>query len=67
MNEDWKKYLAASGAIQDDSGMTRFNDLSAVDCHAGNFICDLSHFSTVVVAGPDAIEFMQYQRFKVAI
>lgn len=63
MNENWKTFLQQNGASQDNNGLFIFND-GFNDCQLADnsdIICDLSHFSTVVFAGPDAAEFMQGQ------
>ena len=63
MNKDWKEFLLTNGADQDDSGIIQFDDASVSNKKAatGNSICDLSHFSTLVIAGEDAQPFMQGQ------
>lgn len=63
MNNDWKNYLLQNGAKQDDGGLFIFDDsFSARQLPDGsNIICDLSHFSTVAIAGGDAAEVMQGQ------
>ena len=63
MNNDWKNHLLHNGATQDDRGLFIFDE-SLADTQIAedsNVLCDLSHFSTVVVAGADAAEFMQGQ------
>ena len=67
MNNDWKNYLLQNAATQDDDGLFIFNDTYSDACsdkgHTDkkNIICDLSHFSTVVIAGGDATDFIQGQ------
>jgi len=63
MNNDWKNYLLQSGATHDDRGLFIFDEsfADARIAEDSNVICDLSHFSTVVIAGADAAEFMQGQ------
>ena len=68
MNNDWKNYLLQNGATvkdskQDDSGLFIFDEgfADAQLAEDSSIICDLSHFSTIVVAGGDASEFMQGQ------
>ena len=63
MNNDWKDYLLQNGAKQDDNALFVFNDVFSdrQDTDNGDIICDLSHFSTVVIAGEDAAEFIQGQ------
>ena len=63
MNNDWKDFLLQNGAKQDDNGLFVFNEIFADNSHANNstIICDLSHFSTMVIAGEDAADFMQGQ------
>ena len=63
MNNDWKDYLLQNGAKQDDNALFVFNDVFSDRQDAGNddIICDLSHFSAVVIAGEDAAEFIQGQ------
>jgi len=63
MNNDWKNHLLQSGATQDDRGLFIFDEsfADAPIAEDSNVICDLSHFSTVVIAGADAAEFMQGQ------
>ena len=63
MNNDWKNFLLKNGANQDESGRFTFNPPysdheSATD---NDCICDLSYFSTIVIAGGDANEFLQGQ------
>lgn len=63
MNNDWKNHLLQNGATQDDRGLFTFNE-SLADTRVAedsNVICDLSHFSAVVIAGADAAEFIQGQ------
>ena len=56
MNIDWKKYLLQNGAEQNDQGQFIFDStVSDTDLtESADIICDLSYFSTVVVAGSDA-------------
>ncbi len=63
MNNDWKDYLLQNGAKQDDNTLFEFNDVFSdrLDTVNGDIICDLSHFSAVVIAGEDAAEFIQGQ------
>lgn len=63
MNIDWKKYLLQNGAEQNDQGQFIFDStVSDTDLtESADIICDLSYFSTVVVAGSDAAEVMQGQ------
>jgi folate-binding protein YgfZ len=63
MNNDWKNYLLSNGATQDDNGLFHFNPDASDNQKAGSkdIICDLSHFSTLVVAGDDAATFLQGQ------
>ena len=63
MNNDWKNHLLQNGATQDDRGLFRFDEgfADAQLAEDSNVICDLSHFSTLVIAGADAAEFMQGQ------
>lgn len=63
MNTDWQNYLLHNGAHQDASGLFVFETSAAANRQdaAHNFICDLSHYSTVVIAGNDAVSFMQGQ------
>ena len=63
MNNDWKEFLLSNGADQDAYGRFRFNDESTDNKKAitTDSICDISHFSTLVVAGDDASFFMQGQ------
>lgn len=67
MNTSWKNYLLQNGAKQDSKGLFVFSDgptsTQLADDLADNktIICDLSHFSTVVLAGGDAAEFIQGQ------
>ena len=55
MNTDWKKYL------QEELSST--TDAASDNKKAGteNIICDLSQYSTIVIAGDDASNFMQGQ------
>jgi len=63
MNNDWKNYLLQNNAKQDDNGLFVFNqpysDNQGDD--KDDIICDLSYFSTIVIAGGDATEFIQGQ------
>ena len=63
MNNDWKNYLLQNGAEQDQDGLfifdSTFSDAGLPE--GSDIICDLSHFSTVVVAGGDAAEVIQGQ------
>jgi len=63
MNNDWKDYLLQNRAEQNADGLFIFNNTfdGAESTEGNNLICDLSHFSTVVVAGNDAAAFMQGQ------
>lgn len=63
MNNDWKIFLLNNGAKQDDDGLFLFDDTYCenVQSNNKNIICDLSHFSTVVIAGEDATDFIQGQ------
>lgn len=67
MNNDWKNYLLQNGAKlsnKDTSdGLFHFNDEASDNQKAGNadVLCDLSHYSTIVLAGDDAKTFMQGQ------
>jgi tRNA-modifying protein YgfZ len=63
MNNDWKDYLLQRGAEQNEDGLFIFdNSFSDTELSEGSdILCDLSHFSTVVVAGNDAAEVMQGQ------
>ena len=63
MNKDWKEFLLTNGEEPDDSGTIQFYDAGVSNKKAatGNSICDLSHFSTLVIAGDDAQPFMQGQ------
>lgn len=63
MNNDWKDFLLTNGAQLLENGTVRFND-EATDHQKAldtDIICDLSHFSTLVIAGEDAKSFMQGQ------
>ncbi|NOQ88528.1 MAG: hypothetical protein GQ550_06345 [Gammaproteobacteria bacterium] len=63
MNNDWKNYLLSKGAQYTEEDAFRFDDDASSNLKAENAdtICDLSHFSTLVVAGDDAADFMQGQ------
>lgn len=63
MNNDWKNYLLSKGANFTEDGGFKFNDESDSNKKAedSDIICDISQFSTLVVAGGDAKEFMQGQ------
>ena len=61
MNNDWKQFLEESGASLAEGGVFRFTGDHQSGLADDGFICDLSHFSTVVIAGPDAVDFMQGQ------
>ena len=63
MNNDWKNYLLSKGANFTEDGGFQFNDESDSNKKAedSDIICDISQFSTLVVAGGDAKEFMQGQ------
>ncbi|MBT8118209.1 MAG: folate-binding protein [Gammaproteobacteria bacterium] len=63
MNNDWKNYLLQNGAEQSQDGLfifdSTFSDAGLAE--GSDIICDLSHFSTVVVAGGDATDVIQGQ------
>ena len=63
MNNDWKNYLLSKDAQLTEDAAFRFNDEADDNLKAErtDIICDLSQFSTLVVAGDDAKEFMQGQ------
>ena len=63
MNNDWKDYLLQHGATRDANGLFVFNEAYCNKQLAedNDILCDISHFSTVVVAGQDAADFMQGQ------
>jgi len=63
MNNDWKNYLLQNGAEQDAEGLFIFDNTysDTGPTESSDIICDLSHFSTVVVAGADATEVIQGQ------
>ncbi len=63
MNNDWKNYLQQNNAKQDDDGRFIFNEPYRDNQHTdeNDIICDLSYFSTIVIAGSDASEFLQGQ------
>lgn len=63
MNNDWKNYLLQHNGKQDEKGLFVFNDNYADEQRSAeeDIICDLSHFSTMVVAGGDAAELLQGQ------
>ncbi len=63
MNNDWKNFLQNNGAKQGDNGLFAFNPPYSDYQNAkdNDCICDLSYFSTVVIAGADANEFLQGQ------
>ena len=63
MNTDWKNYLQDKGAELTEDGAFRFNEAATDNQKAmdTDIICDLSQFSTLVVAGEDAVDFMQGQ------
>lgn len=63
MNNDWKNYLLQNGAVQNDEGLfifdSAFSDSGSAEDE--DIICDLSHLSTIVVAGGDAADVIQGQ------
>ncbi len=63
MNNDWKNYLLQNGAAQNDEGLfvfdSTFSDTGSAEDE--DIICDLSHISTIVVAGGDAADVIQGQ------
>ncbi|MBE9559780.1 MAG: folate-binding protein YgfZ [Proteobacteria bacterium] len=63
MNNDWKNYLLGQGAQHTEEDGFRFDDDASSNLKADNtdILCDLSQFSTVVIAGDDAADFMQGQ------
>ncbi len=63
MNNDWKNYLLQNGAEQNVEGLFIFNNtFSDTELkESSDIICDLSYFSTIVVAGGDAAEVIQGQ------
>ena len=63
MNNDWKNYLLQNNASLDDNDLLVFNDPYVDSQYTSDdtLVCDLSCFSTLVIAGGDAVEFMQGQ------
>jgi len=63
MNTDWKNYLLSKGAELTEDAAFRFDEHTTDNQKAENtdIICDISQFSTLVVAGDDAVDFMQGQ------
>ncbi len=63
MNSDWKNYLLSKGAQLSEHDEIQFKEekTSNNESECQNIICDLSHFSTLVIAGDDAANFMQGQ------
>lgn len=63
MNDDWKNHLLSKGAEYTEASAFHFNDDATDNQKAGctDIICDLSQYSTLVVAGEDAVDFMQGQ------
>jgi len=63
MNNDWKDFLLENGAAANQNNGFDFGDTADdnLKAHNTDVICDLSQFSTLVVAGGDATEFMQGQ------
>jgi len=63
MNNDWKNYLLSKGAQLTEDASFRIDESKADNrkCEDTDIICDLSQYSTLVVAGDDAIDFMQGQ------
>ncbi len=63
MNNDWKNYLLSKGAQLTAENAVQFNDDASHHLKAENtdILCDLSQFSTLVIAGDDAKAFMQGQ------
>jgi folate-binding protein YgfZ len=59
MNNDWKNFLSANGARHNDDASDNASDNAKAT--TSNVLCDLSTYSTLVVAGDDAISFMQGQ------
>ena len=63
MNNDWKNYLLSKKAHLTDNDGIQFKDeiTSNSEAVSQDIICDLSQFSTLVIAGDDAANFMQGQ------
>lgn len=63
MNSDWKNYLLSKEGQPTDDGGTEFKEKKTSNSESENLdtICDLSLFSTIVIAGDDAANFMQGQ------
>jgi len=63
MNKDWNDFLLENGAKIKQQNTFYFSDEASDNQKAENMdvLCDLSQFSTIVVAGGDAAEFMQGQ------
>lgn len=63
MNKDWKDFLLENGAQAKQANTFYFGDEASNNQKAqdGDILCDLSQFSSIVVAGADATEFMQGQ------
>lgn len=68
MNQEWKNFMAGQGAIQGDGqdagkddGCFVFESAPLAVASDQAILCDLSHYSSVVIAGPDAESFIQGQ------
>ena len=63
MNKDWQYFLLQNNAEINTSGLISFSDDASCNKSANEntVICDLSQYSTVVIAGEDAATFMQGQ------
>ncbi|MBE9568497.1 MAG: folate-binding protein YgfZ [Proteobacteria bacterium] len=62
MNKDWNDYLLSLGYAPTSD--TAHNDTAGAEhdkAENTDIICDLSHYSQVVIAGDDAVSFMQGQ------
>ncbi len=63
MNNNWQTFLLENGAESNPSGLMVFDNETGSNktTQENTVICDLSQYSTVVVAGEDAATFMQGQ------
>lgn len=61
MNNDWKQHLLDKAATPNKHGSFDIEGTDVTTSESNDIICDLSGYSTVVIAGEDALEFMQGQ------
>ncbi len=61
MQSDWQAFLTTQGAHIENGAVQHFGDVAAElsATASSSVLCDISHFSTLRVSGPDAQSFLQ--------